>query len=138
MTKVVFTVFAFLFSISFFGQNIADAKYIQVNKQYDFQDEINEYRLNSTLKSRFEKRGYQVYFVEDGIPQEVKEDPCKALICELNNQKSWLSTILEVQLTDCKGNVVAKAEGKSRLKKHKKSYPEAIDQAFKLANFPVK
>ena len=134
--KTIFTLFTVLFSLTFFGQTLSDAAYIQVNKKYEFQDEENEYRLNSTLKSRLEKRGYKVYFLEDGIPDEVKQNPCKVVICELDKGKGWLSTTVEIQLTDCNGNVVAKSEGNSRLKNRKKAFPEALDKAFKSVTFP--
>jgi len=134
--KTIFTLFTVLFSLTFFGQTLSDAAYIQVNKKYEFQDEENEYRLNSTLKSRLEKRGYKVYFLEDGIPDEVKQNPCKVVICELDKGKGWLSTTVEIQLTDCNGNVVAKSEGNSRLKNRNKSFPAALDQAFKRITFP--
>lgn len=134
--KIIFTFLTILFSLNFFGQNLSEIEYIQVNKKYTFQDEENEYRLNSTLKSRFEKRGYKVYFAEDGIPEEVKQNPCKKLICDLDKGKGWLSTTVEIQLTDCNGNVVAKSEGNSRLKNRKKAFPEALDKAFKSVTFP--
>src|SRR5690554_2246979 len=133
--KIVFTFLTILFSLDFFGQNLSEIEYIQVNKKYAFQDEEDEYRLNSARKSRFEKRGYEVYFAEDGIPEEVKQNPCKKLICDLDKGKGWLSTTVEIQLTDCNGNVVAKSEGNSRLKNRNKSFPAALDQAFKRITF---
>ncbi|HLV46307.1 MAG TPA: hypothetical protein VKY32_04610 [Flavobacterium sp.] len=134
--KTILTCLTILFSLNFFGQNLTEAEYIQVNKKYAFQDEENQYRLNSSLKSRLEKRGYQVYFAEDGIPEEVRQNPCKKLICNMDKGSGWLSTTVEIELTDCNGNIVAKSEGNSRLKNRKKSYPEALDIAVRSLVLP--
>lgn len=133
MKKIV----AFLVMMMSFGMNAQstnDVEYIRLKKNYDFQTEQNEYRLNSNMKFRFEQLGYKVYFDGEEVPQEVKNNPCKELICNLTEEKSSLATILNVELVNCKGVEVAKGKGESRLKLHKKSYMDALDKAFKYSN----
>ena len=130
MKKILF-LFAVLFSLGMSAQN-QKVKYINLKKTYDFQDKTNEYRLNTALKQKMEELGYIVYFDND-MPQEVRLDPCVEYVGDLIREKGSLSTELTFVLKDCKGNIVFKNSGISRLKKHNKSYMDALQNIFKYS-----
>jgi len=132
MKKIV-AFLVMMMGIGMNAQSINDVEYIKLKKTYDFQTEQNEYRLNSNMKFRFEEMGYKVYFEGEEVPQAVKNNPCKELICNLTTERNALATVLNVELVNCKGVSVAKGKGDSRLKLHKKSYLDALDQAFKYS-----
>lgn len=131
MKKILLLLFVVLFSLGINAQD-KKVKYINLKQVYDFQAEPNEFRLNSTLKNKFESLGYQVYF-DNEMPQEVRLDPCVEYVGELIRDKGSLSTNLTFILKDCKGNVVFKNSGASRLKKHNKSYIEALNKIFEYS-----
>ena len=123
--------FAVLFSLGMTAQN-QKVKYVNLKWAYDFQDKTNEYRLNTALKQKMEELGYIVYFDND-MPQEVRLDPCVEYVGDLIREKGSLSTELTFVLKDCKGNIVFKNSGISRLKKHNKSYMDALQNIFKYS-----
>lgn len=123
--------FAVLFSLGMTAQN-QKVKYVNLKWAYDFQDKTNEYRLNTALKQKMEELGYIVYFDND-MPQEVRLDPCVEYVGDLIREKGSLSTELTFVLKDCKGNIVFNNSGVSRLKKHNKSYMDALQNIFKYS-----
>ena len=129
--KKILLLFAVLFSLGMTAQN-QKVKYVNLKWAYDFQDKTNEYRLNTALKQKMEELGYIVYFDND-MPQEVRLDPCVEYVGDLIREKGSLSTELTFVLKDCKGNIVFKNSGISRLKKHNKSYMDALQNIFKYS-----
>ncbi len=129
--KKILLLFAVLFSLGMTAQN-KKVKYVNLKWAYDFQDKTNEYRLNTALKQKMEELGYTVYFDND-MPQEVRLDPCVEYVGDLIREKGSLSTELTFVLKDCKGNIVFKNSGISRLKKHNKSYMDALQNIFKYS-----
>lgn len=138
MMKTIFTLCLFAVSGWISAQSLADVSYIKLEKKYPFQDTENEYRINSNLKYRFEQLGYKVYFEGDEVPAEVKANPCAELICSVFENKKMMTTNLNLRLTDCKGKQIVNGKGESRLKVHKKSYLDAVDQIFKYNTIPSK
>lgn len=130
MKKLIF-LFTILFSLGINAQN-SKVKYINLKRTYDFQSEPNQYRLNTALKQKMEDLGYIVYF-DNEMPQEVRMDPCVEYVGDLTKGKGSLSTELTFVLKDCKGNVVFNNSGVSRLKKHNKSYMDALQNIFKYS-----
>ena len=129
--KKILLLFAVLFSLGMTAQN-QKVKYVNLKWAYDFQDKTNEYRLNTALKQKMEELGYIVYFDND-MPQEVRLDPCVEYVGDLSRGKGSLSTELTFVLKDCKGNIVFNNSGVSRLKKHNKSYMDALQNIFKYS-----
>ncbi len=109
------------------------AKYVQIKKVYNFQEEFNEYRVNFFLKYQLEEAGYTVFYENQELPQEVKADPCKMLKCNVERDKSMLATKLKVTLVNCKNETVFTANGESREKKRSKSYVDALKNAFEFS-----
>lgn len=110
-----------------------NAKYIQIKKVYDFQEEFNEYRVNSFLKHKFEEAGYTVFYDDQELPQEATADPCKLLKCNVERGKSMTATKLTVTLVNCKSQTVFTANGESRLKLRSKSHVDALKNALEYS-----
>jgi len=130
--KKILLLFIALISFGVNAQN-KEVKYINLKKTYDFQTEPNQFRLNTALKQKLEALGYTVYFDKD-MPQEVRLDPCLEYVGELSKDKGSLTTGLTFELVDCKGQVIFSNNGVSRLKKHNKSYMDALQNIFKYSN----
>jgi len=121
----------FLSFISVFSQeNINDYKYIIVPVQYEFQKGEDAYQVNSLTKFLFEKEGFEVYLSSE-LPESLILNRCLALTARVNNHSKMLSTKMNIDLVDCRSNVVyASTEGKSKEKEYKKAYHESIREAF--------
>lgn len=132
MKKYLFLVLFALIGVASNAQGL-NVKYIQVKQVYNFQEQFDEYRVNSFLKNRFEDYGYTVIYDTDELPAEVKADPCKLLICNIDREKSSLSTKVVVSLTNCKKEVVFSSKGESRVKKREKSYVDALRNSFQYS-----
>ncbi len=137
--------FLFVLLLTFCGlasqaQSLANTKNIRLKGMYDFQTEFNEFRVNSFLKHRFEEHGYTViYDMEEKKKWQVETAPsCDELICVVTRDKAMLATKLEVVLINCKGDVVFKANGESRLKIRSKSHVDALKNALELTVFKAK
>lgn len=129
MKKIVFLVLCGLFGIGTQAQGLK-TKYIQIKDVYHFQDEFNQYRVNSFLKHQLEEAGYVVFYESQELPAEVKIDPCNMLKCNVERDKSMLATQLQITLVNCKNEAVFTASGESRLKEHRKSHVDAIKNAL--------
>lgn len=124
-----------LFALFFFGgialsfaQNLNAYKYIEVPVKYGFQDEENEYLLNGLTAFLFEKQGFKVLYEEE-IPENT--DPCEILKANVVDESSFFRTKVKVTLEDCYDNIVFTSElGKSRYKEYKKSFQDALRNAF--------
>ncbi|MDH7914536.1 hypothetical protein [Winogradskyella sp. SYSU M77433] len=113
-------------------KSINDYKYIIVPKSFEFSKSEDQYQLNSILKFLFNKYGYQAYFLDEELPEDLKEDRCLALTSEASNDKGGMFTSkIEIILKDCFGNKVMTSKvGESRLKSFDRAYSEAMRDAF--------
>ncbi len=131
--KIIFTVSFILISLFATAQkDINTYKYIIVPKSFDFTKGEDQYQLNSLTKFLFNKYGYEAYFVDDELPEDLKQDICLALVSEVSNEKkSMFKTKLEIILKDCFGTIIMTSEiGESRLKDYNKAYVESLRMAF--------
>ena len=112
--------------------------YVVVPNRFSFQKEDNQYQLGSLTKFLLEKEGFKVYF-ENEVPQELLNNACDGLRADLKNTSGLMTSKLQLVLIGCKGKEVYTSEvGKSREKEYRKSYQEALRNAFKgtaLAEF---
>lgn len=128
MKKLLFLFSAFLFSGMLFAQKANDYKYIIVPVKYSFLDEPNKYNLNALTKMVFEKQGYQVFYENDVLPEDLAVNRCNALYADMVGKKSMFVTRLVLELKDCSNQVVfTSVEGVS----HEKEYKVAYVQAFR-------
>ncbi|WLD23374.1 hypothetical protein NU10_11740 [Flavobacterium dauae] len=132
MKKLLFLMLFTCLGLGMQAQGL-NAKYVQMKKVYNFQEEFNEYRVNSFLKHKLEEAGYTVFYDDQELPQEVKADPCKLLKCNVERDKSMLATKLQITLVNCKSQTVFTANGESRLKKRDKSHVDALKNALEYS-----
>ena len=142
LKKIIFTTsFIFLGLFVTAQKNINSYKYIVVPKSFDFLKGDDQYQLNSLTKFLFNKHGYEAYFIDDKLPEDLQNDRCLALTSHVVKGKGGLfKTKIEIVLKDCFGATVMTSDiGESRLKQYDKAYNEAIRDAFQtFQNFDYK
>lgn len=130
MKKYILIAFL-LFSFSGFSQDLNKYKYLIVPAQFSFQSEINQYRLNSSLKFVVEKQGFTILFDNDQLPLEILKDRCQAMYLDVIKEKAFLTTKLTVVIKDCQNTVLFTSEsGRSKIKDYDKAYNEAMFMAL--------
>ncbi|CAM3583730.1 hypothetical protein FSS13T_23310 [Flavobacterium saliperosum S13] len=130
--KKSFLLFTLLFSVCLFSQNVTDYKYIVVPVKFGFLKEANKYNLNALTKSVLEKQGYEVYYDNEILPQDLAENRCKALYADMLENNNLLTTKIKLELKDCKNQVVyVSDQGVSRQKELVKAYVQAFRQVGK-------
>jgi len=132
-TKFILIFIAFLLVTNVFSQtNLNEYKYVIVPAKFDFLKEADKYQLNSLTKFLFEKEGFTTLFENSDLPEDLKRNRCLALFSNVLSDSGMLKTKLSFELKDCNNKVVFKSQlGASREKEYKKSYHEALRNAFK-------
>lgn len=131
MMKFKFLLAVILCSIVGFAQSINDYKAVIVPLKYDFIKTDNQYRLATLTKSNLLKAGFEAYYTNEQLPDELT-DRCQVLYIDVKKDNAFLVTKLFVELKDCYGQVVYTSEvGKSREKEYEVAYRESLDSAFK-------
>jgi len=121
----------FTCSMLFAQQSINSYKYVLVPKQFEFQKSADQYQINSLTKFLFERAGFTPLFTDEPVPDDLARNSCIALKVVLNNNSSFLSTKLNIDLFDCFNNLVFSTnEARSREKEYKDAYHEVIRAAF--------
>ncbi|MCL5129082.1 hypothetical protein [Algibacter sp. L4_22] len=131
-TRFLTTIFACLFIASAFSQTELDNyKYIIVSKKFDFLKSANQYQLNDLSKFLLNKYGFQALIEGDAYPEDLSRNRCLALDADVQKEPGMFKTKLKVELTNCNDKIVYTSKiGESREKEYKKSYTEAIRDAF--------
>ncbi len=121
------------FVTSVFSQtNLNEYKYIIVSKKYDFLKEVDQYQVNSLSKFLFNKYGFEALMEGEAYPEDLTKNRCLALKADALKEPGMFKTKLAIELKDCNDQVVyTSGLGESREKEFKKSYTEAIRNAFK-------
>jgi hypothetical protein len=133
--KKTLLLFTLLFSAIGFAQSINDYKYVIVPKKFEWLKEENKYNLNSITKMMFEKQGWQVFYADEKLPDELALDKCKALYGDVENDSNLLMTSLIITLKDCQGKTVFTSQkGKSKEKSYQKAYYEAMRESSQSVN----
>jgi len=130
--KKTLLLLALLFSGICFAQSevINKYKYVIIPEKFDFLKENNKYNLNTLTKMVFDKYGFETYFINEKMPDELALNKCLALYADLKDDSGMLSTGLLIQIKDCSGQVLyTSAEGKSKQKDYKKAYYESLREA---------
>ncbi|WP_224489030.1 hypothetical protein [Robertkochia flava] len=130
MKNLLFSLIMILSLTGYAQQSLNEYKYVIVPLKYEFQKGVNEYRINTLVKTLLSEEGFEVYF--DGQqPPAIKATPCKALTAEVVNASNLFTTKVILVLKDCYGNrIVETEEAISRIKDYEPSYHEAIRKAF--------
>ncbi len=131
--KYIFALLTFFAIMLLPAQNsLNDYKYVIVPNQFEFQREVDQYRLNSLSKFLFEKNGFIALKEGDALPKELVENGCLSLNADVLNNSGLFKTKLKIQLKNCRGEVMYTSEvGTSRAKKFVVAYNEALRAAFK-------
>ncbi len=112
-------------------ESINDYKYVVVPIQYEFLNGKDQYRLNTLTKFLFKSEGFDTYFDVQDLPEDLFENRCLAMYVNTLETKSFLNTILQIELKDCRGNVIITSkEGKTKEKSYKAAYNIALREAF--------
>lgn len=111
---------------------IHNYKYVVVPLQYDFLKGKNVYRLNTLTKYLFKQEGFEAYFTEEELPQDLFHDRCLAMYADVKEVRGgFRKRKLEIILKDCYGNIIMKSEvGDSTLNNHQNAHHEALREAF--------
>jgi hypothetical protein len=110
--------------------NINDYKYVIVPEKFDFLKEPNKYNLNQLTKMIFEKQGFQVFYPNDKMPDELALNKCKALYGDLVDDSGMLTTAVMIVIKDCGGKELYRSErGSSKQKDFQKGYYESLREA---------
>ncbi|MCD8423486.1 hypothetical protein [Tenacibaculum finnmarkense] len=131
MNKII--ILLLLISTSIQAQkNVNNYKYIMVPNKFDFLKTVDQYQTSSLTKFLFKKHGFTVFLADEVLPDDLAENRCLALTAVLTDASSLFTTKNSITLKDC-GNkdVFSSKEGRSKIKNYKKSYHEAIRNAFK-------
>ena len=117
--------------------SINDYKYIIVPKQFEFQKSEEQFQLNSLTKFLFNKYGYTAVLEDETFPDDLNENLCLGLTSEVRKVKGgFLKTKVQIDLKDCKGNVVISSQvGDTKEKEYAKAYNLAIREAFQTFQF---
>ncbi len=118
-------------SIAFAQDNLNAYKYVIVPKKYDFLKEDDKYQLNSLTKFLFEKKSFQTMLEYESYPADLLANPCLAVTVGVNDNSTMFTSKLTIELKDCHNKVAfTSKEGRSKEKDYKRSYQEALRNAF--------
>ena len=127
---VIVILFSYI-SIAFAQDNLNAYKYVIVPEKYDFLKEDDKYQLNSLTKFLFDKDSFQTMFENESYPADLLANPCLAVTVGVNDNSTMFTSKLVIELKNCYNKVVfTSAQGKSKEKDYKRSYQEALRNAF--------
>lgn len=134
MKKLIILCIFITFAIKSEAQSsLNNYKYVVIPLQYEFLKGKDTYRLNTVTRVLFKDEGFNVYFNEEQLPEDLFNDRCLALYADVKEVKGgFRKTKLEIILKDCNGKLVLKSDvGQSGENNHEKRYREALTDAFK-------
>ncbi|TXI68567.1 MAG: hypothetical protein E6Q46_00945 [Flavobacterium sp.] len=128
MKKVVLIIGLFLSFVSVAQESY---KYIIIPSQFSFFTEPNKYGLNELTKSFFQSEGFEVYYDNEKLPDELSKNRCLALYANALENNNMFVTKIHFELKDCTNNVLLKSElGTSREKQYKLAYTQTFREAL--------
>ncbi|MGX1929850.1 hypothetical protein [Flagellimonas sp. 2504JD4-2] len=126
---IFLTVFAAGISMSMSAQ-LNKYKYIIVPKHFDVYKIPNRHQTSTVIKYLFTKNGFNAVY-DDELPQDLANNRCLGLLVDFEDNSSLFATKTEIVLRDCQMNEVFRSiEGRSKIKKYKEAYREAINESF--------
>lgn len=112
-------------------ESLNDYKYVIVPNSFEFLNEPDKYQLNSLTKFLFEKYGFTAIMAEDVMPDDFIRNSCLALKSNVIRDRSLFNSKLQVELKNCRGQVVFTSKvGESKDKSFKTAYHIALREAF--------
>ena len=133
LKKIILVVLVLFIGLSALAQNsINDYKYVVVPLQFDFLKGKDKYRTSTLTRHLFKKEGFEVFFDEEELPEELFKDRCLALYADVIKTSKIFKNTVQIELKDCYGNLVfLSQEGSTKIKEYKDAFPVAIKEAFK-------
>lgn len=106
-------------------------KYFVVPKRFDAFMEINQHQSSTLVKFLLTKYNFEAVYI-DAIPEELFLNKCLGLTTQVEDNSTYLQTVVAMVFIDCKGQEVFRTqEGKSKRKDFKEAYSEAIQEAMR-------
>jgi len=112
-------------------KDLNDYKYVIVPAKFEFFKEPDKFQLNSLTKFLFEKYGFNAIMVDEPFPSDIRGNNCIELRAYVIEHSAVFKTKLQVELYDCKNELVYKTDiGQTREKEYKKAYKLALRDAM--------
>ncbi len=128
MRKVVLIIALFLSCISIAQESY---KYIIIPSQFSFFNEANKYGLSELTKSFFQSEGYEVYYDNEKLPNDLMKNRCLALFANAFESNTMFMTKIHFELKDCTTNTMLKSQlATSREKQYKLAYTQTFREAL--------
>ena len=134
MKRILISCLLIAFALNAKAQvDINNYKYVVIPLQYEFLKGKDTYRLNTLTRVLFKREGFDAYFNEEQLPEDLFNDRCLALYADVKEVRGgFRKTKLEIVIKDCNGKLVLKSEvGQSGENVHEKRHHEALTEAFK-------
>lgn len=130
MKRIIFIFTLFSVMLGTAQSSVNGYKYVIVPKKFDFLKKENQYQVNALTKFLFEKYNFSTVYADD-LPVDIEENSCLALRADVKDNSNMFTTKLNMELTNCRGEVVfASEEGKSKEKDFKTAYHDALRKSF--------
>ena len=105
-------------------------KYFVVPKRFETFKDVNQYQTSTLVKFLLTRYAFDPIY-DDAIPEELFLDKCLGLITQLEDNSTYLQTVVAIVFYDCRGQEVFRTqEGSSKNKEFKEAYSEAIQKAM--------
>ncbi|MCK6609011.1 MAG: hypothetical protein L6Q46_12045 [Flavobacterium sp.] len=128
MKKVVLIIGLFLSFVSVAQESY---KYIIIPSQFSFFNEANKYGLSELTKSFFQSEGYEVYYDNEKLPDDLMKNRCLALFANAFESNTMFMTKIYFELKDCTTNTLLKSQlATSREKEYKIAYTRTFREAL--------
>ncbi|OYX80918.1 MAG: hypothetical protein B7Y83_17890 [Flavobacteriales bacterium 32-34-25] len=112
-----------------FAQSLNDYKTVIVPLKFEFLKSENQYRISTLSKFNLNKVGFDVYYSNQVVPNEINR--CAVLNYDIVKDNAFLVTKLYITFKDCYGKIVYQSElGTSREKEFQLAYTDALNKAF--------
>jgi hypothetical protein len=133
MKKLLILTLVLCFAIKADSQtDLNTYKYVVIPMQYDFLQGKDVYRLNTLTKHLFKQQGFDAYFNAQELPEDLFENRCLAMYVDVKKVKSFLSTKIQIEVKDCKGQLIMTSQtAKTKEKDYAKAYNIVVREAFK-------
>ena len=106
-------------------------KYIIIPSQFSFFNEANKYGLSELTKSFFQSEGYEVYYDNEKLPNDLMKNRCLALFANAFESNTMFMTKIHFELKDCTTNTMLKSQlATSREKEYKTAYTKTFREAL--------
>jgi hypothetical protein len=112
------------------AQKVQDYKYIIVPPSFT-SFENDQFHLGPLFKQQVKKKYYETIANEPSQwPIEMQNNPCNALIVDMEKVGNWRKNVLTVHLKNCKGEIMESFTGESKIKEFKEGFQDALKTAL--------